>query len=177
MSSIISGTVSGVGTGTMPALTPPAYASLVDAKNSRSPGRSQSSRCSSARVLINWQGALVDGYTVYSQIHDTLPDHVLAEVLQGRITSVEDAEQWWLRTLCHHQGDEDTEPVTDAVDFLLDAGYLTDVTRPDQTDGVAVTELGKLTARLMVGTRIGAQLRADLATLPVPGDPDTAETG
>ena len=123
----------------------------------------------------NWQGALVDGYTVYSQIHDTLPDHVLAEILQGRITSVEDAEQWWLRTLCHHQGDEDTEPVTDAVDFLLDAGYLTGVTRPDQTDGVAVTELGKLTARLMVGTRVGAQLRADLATLPVPDDPDTAE--
>jgi len=123
----------------------------------------------------NWQGALVDGYTVYSQIHDTLPDHVLAEVLQGRITSIDEAEQWWLRTLCHHQGDEDTEPVTDAVDFLLDAGYLSDVTRPDQTDGVAVTELGKLTARLMVGTRVGAQLRADLATLPVPSDPDTAE--
>lgn len=123
----------------------------------------------------NWQGALVDGYTVYSQIHDTLPDHVLAEVLQGRITSVDEAEQWWLRTLCHHQGDEDTEPVTDAVDFLLDAGYLTDITRPDQTDGVEVTELGKLTARLMVGTRVGAQLRADLATLPVPSDPDTAE--
>jgi helicase len=116
----------------------------------------------------NWQGALVDGYTVYSQIHDTLPDHVLAEVLQGRITSVDEAEQWWLRTLCHHQGDEDTEPVTDAVDFLLDAGYLTDITRPDQTDGVAVTDLGKLTARLMVGTRVGAQLRADLATFPCP---------
>jgi helicase len=123
----------------------------------------------------NWQGALVDGYTVYSQIHDSLPDHVLAEVLQGRITSVEDAEQWWLRTLCHHQGDEDTEPVTDAVEFLLREGYLNDTNRPDHTSGVAVTELGKLTARLMVGTEVGAQLRADLATLTVPDDPDTAE--
>src|SRR5207248_227982 len=48
----------------------------------------------------NWQGALVDGYTVYSQIHASLPDHVLAEVLQGRITTIDEAEQWWLRTLC-----------------------------------------------------------------------------
>lgn len=122
----------------------------------------------------NWQGALVDGYTVYSQIHDSLPDHVLAEVLQGRISSVEDAEQWWLRTLCHHHGDEDSEPVTDAVEFPLQKGYLTDTTRPDQSAGIVGTELGKLTTRLMVGTEVGAQFRADLATFPVPEDPDTA---
>ena len=37
MSLIISGAVSAVGTGTMPALTPPAYTSLVEAKNSLLP--------------------------------------------------------------------------------------------------------------------------------------------
>jgi helicase len=123
----------------------------------------------------NWQGALVDGYTVYSQIHASLPDHVLAEVLQGRITSVADAEQWWLRTLCHHQGDDDTEPVVEAVEFLTDHGYLTPTTRLDRSDGVAVTDLGRLTARLMVGTRTGADLREVLAQCAVPPDPDTAE--
>ena len=40
-------------------------------------------------------------------------------------SSVEDAEQQW-RTLCHHQGDEDTESVADAFEFLLQEGYLTD---------------------------------------------------
>jgi helicase len=123
----------------------------------------------------NWQGALVDGYTVYSQIHASLPDHVLAEVLQGRITTVEHAEQWWLRTLSHHQGDEDTEPVTDAVKFLLDNDYLTNVTRPDGAIGIDVTDLGRLTARLMVNTRTGAHLRSALANYPPPHDPDTAE--
>ena len=108
----------------------------------------------------------MDGYTVHSQIHGSLPDHVLAEVLQGRISSVEDAEQWWLRTLCHHQGEEDAEPITDAVEFLLRDGYFTNTTRPDHTSGVAVTELGKLTVRLMVGTEVGAQLRADGTALP-----------
>jgi len=118
----------------------------------------------------NWQAALVDGYTVHSQIHDSLPDHVLAEVVQGRITTLPEAEQWWLRTLSHHQGDEDTEPVTEAVDFLVQHGYLA-------LDGpkVAVTELGLLTARLMVGTRVGAQLRAALSRVEVPTDPNAAE--
>lgn len=130
----------------------------------------------------NWQGALVDGYTVYSQIHESLADHVLAEVLQGRIQTRADAEQWWIRTLSHHQGDDDLEPVTEALDFLLDQDYLTPATRPDDhdsddsdVDGVAVTDLGRLTARLMVSTETGARLRAELAACPVPQDPDIAE--
>ena len=45
-------TVSGVGTGTSPWPTPPAYSSLVDAKNSRWSGPSQSSTFIRASVLM-----------------------------------------------------------------------------------------------------------------------------
>ncbi|GII60003.1 hypothetical protein Skr01_00880 [Sphaerisporangium krabiense] len=123
----------------------------------------------------DWQGALVDGYHVHSQIHATLTDHVLAEVVQGRITSVEQAEQWWKHTLCHHQGDDDTEPVIEAVDFLIDHGYLTQVPGNGGDTRVAVTDLGLLTARLMVNTDVAADLRAVLGEIPVPSDPDIAE--
>src|SRR5207248_11743683 len=97
------------------------------------------------------------------------------EVLQGRITTIDEAEQWWLRTLCHHQGDEDTEPVTDAIDFLIDHDYLIEKPLPGGTIGVVVTDIGRLTARLMIGTRVGASLRTVLAELTPPADPDSAE--
>ncbi|OLR93100.1 DEAD/DEAH box helicase [Actinokineospora bangkokensis] len=118
----------------------------------------------------NWQAALVDGYAVHSQIHESLPDHVLAEVVQGRVTTVAEAEAWWLRTLCHHQGDQDTEPVVSAVLFLVENGYLSVAEQK-----VVATELGLLTARLMVGTQVGAALRAALAKVDPPHDPDVAE--
>ncbi|ALG14550.1 DEAD/DEAH box helicase [Kibdelosporangium phytohabitans] len=122
-----------------------------------------------------WQHALVEGYTVRSQIKDSLADHVLADVLQGRITTLEDATAWWRGTLCKHQGDHDTQPVLDAVNFLLRAGYLRAERRDDQENGLAVTELGRLTARLMVGTVIGADISTRLRLLPVPENPDAAE--
>lgn len=123
-----------------------------------------------------WQHALAAGYTVQSQIKDSLADHVLAEVLQGRITTVADARAWWRGTLCKHQGDHDTQPVLDATDFLLRAGYLARTARPDgRDDGVTVTELGRLTARLMVGTVIGADISTRLRLLPLPENPDVAE--
>ena len=68
----------------------------------------------------SWQQRLIAGYSVYSQIYDSLADHVLAEVLQGRITTVPEAEAWWRQTLAFAQGDHDAEPVRDALDFLVD---------------------------------------------------------
>ncbi|MCE7001163.1 DEAD/DEAH box helicase [Saccharothrix sp. S26] len=118
----------------------------------------------------DWQTRLVAGYSVYSRIRDSLPDHVLAEVLQGRIGTVDDAQAWWVETLAHAQGDDDVEPVQEAVSFLVDEGHLTAV------DGrLAITELGRLTARMMVSTHTGHRLRRTLGLLPVPHDPDEAE--
>ncbi|MBW4718000.1 DEAD/DEAH box helicase [Saccharothrix obliqua] len=118
-----------------------------------------------------WQARLVAGYSVYSRIHESLPDHVLAEVLQGRITSVPDAEAWWVETLAHAQGDDALQPVQDAVAFLVAEGHLVD--GPD--GGLAITELGRLTARMMVSTRSGRRLRYALGLLPPPTDADAAE--
>ncbi|MFE9748568.1 DEAD/DEAH box helicase [Saccharothrix saharensis] len=118
----------------------------------------------------DWQTRLVAGYSVYSRIRDSLPDHVLAEVLQGRIGTMDDAQAWWVETLAHAQGDDDLEPVQEAVAFLEDEGHLT------VTDGrLAITELGRLTARMMVSTHTGHRLRRTLGLLPVPRDPDEAE--
>lgn len=118
----------------------------------------------------HWQGTLVEGHTVRSRIHDTLPDHVLADTVQTRVTTTEEAHHWWRRTLCHHQGDDDTEPLDDAIAFLTAHDYLTTAHQ-----ALTATPLGALTTRLMIDTRVGATLRAALATLPVPEDPDTAE--
>ncbi|MEU4743315.1 DEAD/DEAH box helicase, partial [Actinosynnema sp. NPDC023658] len=118
----------------------------------------------------DWQTRLVAGYSVYSRIRDSLPDHVLAEVLQGRIGTMDDAQAWWVETLAHAQGDDDLEPVQEAVSFLVDEGHLT------SNDGrLAITELGRLTARMMVSTHTGHRLRRTLGLLPVPHDPDEAE--
>jgi len=118
-----------------------------------------------------WQTRLVAGYSVYSRIHESLPDHVLAEVLQGRITCLADAEAWWVETLAHAQGDDALQPVQDAVSFLVDEGHL--AARPD--GALAITELGRLTARMMVSTHAGHRLRYALRLLPPPPDPDAAE--
>ncbi|MGZ3144395.1 DEAD/DEAH box helicase [Lentzea chajnantorensis] len=118
----------------------------------------------------DWQRRLMAGYAVYSQIYDSLADHVLAEVLQGRITTVVEAEAWWRQTLAFAQGDEDVEPVHDAVAFLVEKDYLV-----QRGTTLTVTDLGRLTAQLMVSTYTGARLRQVLGLLPAPEDADTAE--
>ncbi|WP_440900093.1 DEAD/DEAH box helicase, partial [Actinosynnema sp.] len=117
-----------------------------------------------------WQARLVAGYSVYSRIRESLADHVLAEVLQGRVTTEADARAWWVQTLAHAQGDDDESVVVEAVGFLVEQGYLT-----RSGDALATTELGRLTARMMVPTSTGQRLRSALALLPVPADADDAE--
>jgi len=87
----------------------------------------------------DWHQRLVEGYTVSSQILATLPDHLLAEAVQGRICTRREAEAWWEQTLAFHQGDRSPDVIIDAVAFLVAGGYLTthahpsgdaDLTRP-----------------------------------------------
>jgi helicase len=125
-----------------------------------------------------WQAKLVAGYTVSSQIRSSLPDHILAEAVQHRIRTLREAERWWIGTFAYHQGSRGLEPLRTAIDFLLSADYLT--YRDEETDRNADTEftptdLGKLTARLMVPTTIGDELRITLSDTALPDDPDEAE--
>ncbi len=117
----------------------------------------------------DWQARLVAGHTVGSRIQSTLPEHVLSEVVQGRVTGAAAAEQWWVRTLAYHQGQHSVRPLRQAIRFLREAELLA----PDEP--LTTTELGALTARMMVPPPVGHDLRRALADTPAPGGCDEAE--
>jgi helicase len=122
-----------------------------------------------------WQQRLVDGYTVQSQISDTLADHILAEAVQGRVATLREAEAWWEQTLAFHQGDHSTDAVLAAVEFLATGAYLTVTPHESGDADLTPTELGSLTARFMVPTLSGVDLHAALARTAVPTNADEAE--
>ena len=123
-----------------------------------------------------WQAQLVAGYTILSRIRGCLADHLLAEAAQGSIHTTADAEQWWMRTLAYHQGTHGQVAVHTALKLLVDGGYLAAEPQPDGTTLLAVTDLGRITTRLMVPVLVGDGLRAAFAEQAVPTDPDDAET-
>jgi helicase len=122
----------------------------------------------------NWQARLAAGHTVRSQIESSLPDHILAEAVQGRIHSTADAQEWWAGTLAHHQGSRSFQPLHSAIGFLIEGGYLT-ATSDDRSGGFVPSELGKVTTRLMVATTVGHEVRLSLRETPVPDTADEAE--
>lgn len=122
-----------------------------------------------------WQAQLVAGYTILSCIQGCLADHLLAEAAQGSIHTTADAEQWWMRTLAYHQGTRGLTAVHTALDILVKGGYLAPQPQPDGTTLLIVTDLGRITTRLMVPVLVGDELRAAFADQTVPTDPDDAE--
>jgi helicase len=122
-----------------------------------------------------WQGRLVAGYGVASQIAESLPDHVLAEMVQGRISTLGEAESWWVQTLAHHQGHQDTGRLHEALDLLVDGGYIVSSGQTPSDADIVPTDLGVLTAKLMVSAEVGHALRTALLDAPLPAGPDAAE--
>jgi helicase len=122
-----------------------------------------------------WQARLIAGYNVASKIMASLPDHILAEAVQGRVSTLREAEAWWVQTLAYHQGAHSLAPLRQAVDLLIEGGYIVSSPRPGGDADIATTDLGLLTARLMVPTGVGLALRTALAQAPVPSGPDAAE--
>ncbi|MFD2767400.1 DEAD/DEAH box helicase [Micromonospora eburnea] len=117
-----------------------------------------------------WQARLMSGYTVDSQIQTNLPEQLLSEAVQERVTSRAEADRWWLRTLAHHQGRRGTTPLYQAARFLQQAEMV-----QDGPGDFVPTELGRLTARLMISPAVGDELRRTLADLPLPTGPEEAE--
>ncbi|WP_260475685.1 DEAD/DEAH box helicase [Streptomyces sp. WAC 06725] len=122
-----------------------------------------------------WQARLAAGYTVHSRIRERLPDHLLAEAVQGRVRTIREAEYWWTRTFSCHQGNESFDPLYDAIEFLTEARYLRRSPRLERDDTLMATELGTLTSRFMLATDLADDLSNALRAAPVPQDPDTAE--
>ncbi len=123
----------------------------------------------------HWQARLAAGYTVTSRIRDALPDHVLAEAVQGSINSLREAEGWWTRTLAFHQGHESFDPLYDAVGFLVTGGFLRRTAGPDGDDLLEPTPTGMLTSRFMVAADLADSVRSALAAARVPESADEAE--
>ncbi|MDT9689884.1 DEAD/DEAH box helicase [Streptomyces sp. P9(2023)] len=118
-----------------------------------------------------WQARLAAGYTVTSRLDDRLPDHLLAEAVQGRLSSLADAEEWWGRSFAMHQGHDSVDPVHEAAGFLLTSGHL-----HGRGEGRwEPTALGKLTSRFMVDTDPAHALAEALRRAPVPESPEDAE--
>lgn len=122
-----------------------------------------------------WQSKLIAGHRVDSQILSSLADHVLAEAAQGRITSMAQAEGWWVQTLAHHQGNRSVAPLRQAVDFLVAGDFLAQTTTSDGDVELVPTDLGLLTARIMVPTLVCHRLRTALAEAELPTSADAAE--
>jgi ATP-dependent DNA helicase len=128
------------------------------------------------RERAGWQAKLVAGHVVRSQILGSLPDHVLGEAVQRqRITflTARDAEQWWVHTLAYHQGRRSTAALHKAVGFLASAEMLTVDVAGERR--LMPTELGRLTARLMVPPVESDHLRQALRAAAVPTSVGQAE--
>ena len=117
-----------------------------------------------------WRHKLAAGYTARSRVVDRLADTVLAEILLRSIRHRTDAETWFQETFAYAQSDKTDDDVDDALDFLVRRGFVT-----ESDDGLAVTEIGALTSRLMIDVESAADLLAALAEVPVPADAAEAE--
>jgi helicase len=112
---------------------------------------------------------------VHSQIQDSLPEQLLSEVVQQRVSSQQQAERWWVQTLAFHQGRRSLRPLGQAIKFLVSSQMLTAGLAGPGDQRLHPTELGRLTARLMVSPVLADNVRRALASAPVPSNPDDAE--
>lgn len=122
-----------------------------------------------------WQRRLLAGFRVNSQIHANLPEHVLAEAAQQRIRSSSDAEHWYEHTLSYYQGNRENTPLRRSIAELDNGDFLKTRRTVPGTVELTTTELGLLTARLMVPPVVCGDLRRALTDSAIPTSPDDAE--
>lgn len=115
-----------------------------------------------------WRKLLADGYTVLSRLADTLKDHLLGEIAQGRIASEDEARDWWRQTFAYHQGTHSDGPVNEALESLTKNGFakIEDdeaLVRPK----LSATPMGKVTARMMINVNAAIDLRHALRAVRI----------
>ncbi|WP_354596479.1 DEAD/DEAH box helicase [Streptomyces sp. JL1001] len=120
----------------------------------------------------HWQASLAAGYTVRSRLADHVADHLLAEAVQQRLSTLEEAESWWAGTFAAYQGHDSVEPLHEAAKFLASVGCLRPAADEDRLEPSA---LGRLTSRFMVDAVLADDLATALRRAPVPDDPLAAE--
>lgn len=122
-----------------------------------------------APELPGWRKKLAAGYTIRSGILPGVADHILGEIVQKRIRSEQDLEQWWVQTLAYHQGTQSLAPAQAARQFLETWRFITAEAAPDGGTVIEATALGAVTSRMMVGTLTAANLISALAQSAPPG--------
>ncbi|MGW6654820.1 DEAD/DEAH box helicase [Streptomyces rubiginosohelvolus] len=120
----------------------------------------------------HWQARLAAGYTVRSRLADHVADHLLAEAVQQRLSTLEEAGSWWAGTFAAYQGHDSVEPLHEAAKFLASVGCLRPAADEDRLEPSA---LGRLTSRFMVDAVLADDLATALRQAPVPDDPLAAE--
>lgn len=112
-----------------------------------------------------WRQRLAAGYYVHSRIADSLADHILGEMVQGKIKSRKEAEEWWVETFAHHQRKAKLTDLVEAIDWLDKWGFVKSET--DDTElRITPTQLGTLTSRMMINVSDAHSLRISLSTRP-----------
>ena len=115
-----------------------------------------------------WRQRLADGYTVTSRILGTLKDHLLGEVVQGRIKSEDDARAWWRQTLAYHQGSQTDQAVNEAMEHLDQYGFTRLERKEDQPlPTLVATRLGNLTSRMMINVSDAIDLRRAMQAVTI----------
>jgi replicative superfamily II helicase len=116
-----------------------------------------------------WRNKLDAGYHVRSGLDDKISDAILAEILLSSITSRDDARIWYRGTFAHAQSNR-PHNVDKVIDELTAHGFTA------EDDGrLCATELGALTARLMIDVEAATNLLSELASLPIPASATRAE--
>lgn len=119
----------------------------------------------------HWRKKLAEGYSIRSGLTSNLADHLLGEVVQGNITTVKEAEQWWEHTFAHHEGESGSVELTKARETLDQFGFIDLDTEQDPVDPqITTTRLGQITSRMMVPV---ADARSLIATLNGKDAPET----
>jgi hypothetical protein len=117
----------------------------------------------------DWRVGLAAGYTARSRVLEHLDDTLLAEILIGSVPDRPAASAWFEQTFAHAQGGT-AATVDNALDELVLRGFVI-----ESADGLAVTEIGALTSRLMIDVASAGALLAALSEAPVPASADEAE--
>lgn len=128
-----------------------------------------------ADETARWRQRLGDGYTIRSGILNGIADHLLAEIVQGHVRTLREAERWWVSTLAYHQGSHSTAPLHAARTFL-DTWHFIDAKESQAGDqDLTVTPLGSMTSKMMVGVSDAANLVARLTRTATPRHHQVAE--
>lgn len=112
-----------------------------------------------------WRQRLAAGYYIRSRIADTLPDHILGEMVQGKITTRREAHEWWVQTFGFFQRAATETDLAEALERLDKFDFI-ECESPEADAAIRPTALGSLTSRMMINVSDAISLRVGLSSKP-----------